>query len=143
MLGVIYSLLTVLGFALTYFVVRLATQHIRPSSVTFISATMAGIVGFALASIFLRDQLLSVSLVAFGWFCVVAFVQVLLARYLSYTSIHMAGITRATPVLSTTPLFATLFGVVFLDERVTPLLLIGTLAITAGIILIVRQQSRA
>ena len=143
MLGVVYSLLTVAGFAFTYFIVRLATQHIRASTVTLISATVSALIGFAIVAIFLREQLLGITLVAFGWFFLVAFTQVLLARYLSYTSVHWAGITRATPILSTTPLFAMILGVVFLDERVTPLLLIGTLAITAGIILIVRQQGRA
>jgi DME family drug/metabolite transporter len=55
--------------------------------------------------------------------------------FLTYSFIVTLG-SRAVPISSTTPLFSTLFGIVFLHEKVTVKSALGSLIIVVGIFLI-------
>jgi len=60
---------------------------------------------------------------ALGWF------------FLTYSFLHTSG-SQAVPISSTTPLFATVSGIVFLHEQVTAKDLLGSIIIVVGIFLI-------
>jgi len=60
---------------------------------------------------------------ALGWF------------FLTYSFLHTSG-SQAVPISSTTPLFATLSGIVFLHEHVTAKDVLGSIIIVVGIFLI-------
>ena len=60
---------------------------------------------------------------ALGWF------------FLTYSFLHTSG-SQAVPISSTTPLFATVSGIVFLHEHVTTKDVIGSIIIVVGIFLI-------
>jgi DME family drug/metabolite transporter len=55
--------------------------------------------------------------------------------FLTYSFVVTLG-SRAVPISSTTPLFSTLFGIVFLHEKVTVKSALGSLIIVVGIFLI-------
>ena len=61
-------------------------------------------------------------------------------RVLYFSGIHYLGVSRAMPLTSTMPLFATIFGVLFLGERPGPFIWFGTLLIVSGCISITYKK---
>ncbi|MDP3064435.1 MAG: DMT family transporter [Chloroflexota bacterium] len=105
----------------------------------FISMLVSLVLIMTLALIFDFHELVSVPAVAFGWLALLGVLNFLVGRYMNMSSIRMAGSSRATPVVSISPLFAATFAFIFLGERPTAMVIVGTLAVIGGIILIVTQ----
>ena len=59
---------------------------------------------------------------------------------MNVTSIRLIGASRATVVISTTPLFATAFAIIFTGESLNFLIAAGTLLIMAGVMVVVSQK---
>jgi drug/metabolite transporter (DMT)-like permease len=74
------------------------------------------------------------------WLALLGLINYPLGRLLYFTSVHLAGITRATPIVSTTPIVAISLGIIAGGETLSPMSAIGTLAIIGGIILIVSKK---
>lgn len=111
-----------------------------PSSVgTFISMLMSLALIMALALVFNVHELFSIPATALGWLALLGATNFLIGRFANMTSVQMAGSSRATPVVSVSPLFAATFAFIFLDERPTAMVLVGTLGVIGGIVLIVTQ----
>ncbi|PZC45430.1 MAG: Permease of the drug/metabolite transporter (DMT) superfamily [Chloroflexi bacterium] len=135
-MGIALALIAALCFSTGTITVRFATQHLRPTSIVAVSSLWGSAVAFVVAFIFFRDEIWALTGVAFAWFTVVAFVNFLMARLLSYTSIYLAGVVRTTPVHGSQPLWGSMFAVVLLGEEITPMLIAGTLAVTLGVMLV-------
>jgi len=58
-----------------------------------------------------------------------------LARAALYTSIGMVGVARATVAANTTPIFAAAGAALFLGERITLQLAVGTVVVVLGVVL--------
>ena len=56
-------------------------------------------------------------------------------------SIRLAGVSVVAPITSTTPVFTMILAVIFFNEVITPLLILGTLAVVAGVIILTIQKS--
>lgn len=111
-----------------------------PSAVgAFVSMLVSLALIMALALIFDFRELFSLPAVAFGWLALLGALSFLVGRYMNMSAIRMAGSSRATPVVSISPLFAGAFAFIFLGERPTAMVVVGTLAVVAGIVLIVSQ----
>lgn len=63
-----------------------------------------------------------------------------LGRLFNYTGIHRIGVSRATPVTATAPLFATAIAILFLGEGITPPVIVGTLFIVLGAVLLSHKE---
>ena len=48
-------------------------------------------------------------------------------RLLNYTSVEHIGVGKATPLIGTTPLFASITAILFMDEKITIPIMIGTI----------------
>ena len=77
---------------------------------------------------------------AFLWFLFAGVVSFALARLLNYTGVHFAGVSRATPIIGTTPLFATILAVSVGGETANAPILLGTGLIVAGLVMILTQR---
>ena len=82
-----------------------------------------------------------VPLVGFLWILLVALLTYPMGNLLNYTSVSRIGSARAVPLWSSAPVFATVLAVVFLDERPNAAIIMGIVAIVAGIIFIVSERS--
>ena len=60
-------------------------------------------------------------------------------RHCHYTGIHKLGTSRAVTLRNTFPLPAVLIGILFLGEPITPLGIVGTVSVVAGIVLTSRR----
>jgi len=139
MSAVLFALLAALGFGCQAIFARLGLQYVRPTAGTLISITASFLFVGTLALIFNAREILAISLIAIPWFILTALLHFPMGRLLNYTGTQLAGATRAVPIVGTSPLFSAIFAIAFLGERLTPLLLLGTLAIVIGAALIVSE----
>ncbi len=63
-------------------------------------------------------------------------VHFVIGRAFNYTSLHLIGANRTSPLLATNTVFAVAFGLIFLDETLTLFRAVGIAAILCGIVLI-------
>ena len=63
-----------------------------------------------------------------------------LGRMFNYTSVTLVGVSKASTVVATSPLFATILAVIILGERVSPITLLGTVAVIGGLALTLNQK---
>ena len=74
------------------------------------------------------------------WFVLLGLIQFPGGRFLNYTGIRLAGVARATSISGTSPLFAALLAILFLGEQVTSSIVLGTVAVAAGLALVMSQR---
>ena len=141
MLGIVFALLAATCWAFGAILVRLGLQYLRPTTGTWASMIPGILLVMTLALVFNLDDITTLAAVAFFWFALNGLFNFALGRFLNALSIQLAGVTRATPLFSTAPFFATILAVIFLEESVTPWLVLGTMTIVSGIILITSEQA--
>ncbi len=74
------------------------------------------------------------------WFVAVGISGPCLGRVFNYLGVARLGAARATPLISTSPLFTTVLALMFLREQITLKILLGVLCIVAGIVTLTGQQ---
>ena len=139
--GIALALLGALGWASSSIFARLGLQHVRNTTGTMISMLVGLAVVGAVAIPFYGDRIPALTLVAFGWIALMGLLNFPLGRFVSYTAIQIAGVARASPIISTSPLWATIIAVVFLNESPTLLTLVGAVAIVGGLALIMSKRA--
>ena len=139
-MAVFFALLAATLWAATSIFVRLGLRHMPSTVGTLVSLMVSFLVVFALALVLDSPVLFALPAVAFLWFAIHGVVNFLLGRLLNFTGVNLAGATRASPVIASSPLFAALFAVVFLDEHPTWIMVVGTVAIVVGVMLIVSER---
>ena len=140
MLGVVLGLSAALGFGATAVFARLGMQHIRPTSGTLVSLVVGTTITMALAFTFHWDEIFVLSGIAFLWFLLSGAINFPMGRLLNFTGVSLAGVSRASPVVGTSPLFATILAITIGGESVTLLVLLGTISIIGGLALILSQR---
>ena len=61
-------------------------------------------------------------------------------RLLNYIGVSRAGVSRASPIIGTSPLFAAALAVSIGGESLDALVILGTVLIIAGLALILSQE---
>ena len=140
MTGIIFSLLAASGFAATAVFARTALQRMSAPYGTLLSLFVSTVAAMAIAAILHPDELLGIGAVALGWLFLVGFLNFPLGRMFNYTSVTMVGVSKASTVVATSPLFATILAVIILGERVSPITLLGTVAVIGGLALTLNQK---
>lgn len=137
---VILALLVAAGFSLTTILFKLGGENIKAATSAWISLLASTLAALLFTLITDLRHLLSVSLVAVGWFAVAGFLNFTAGRLFIFQSIRYIGASRATPVYSTAPFFSMLLAVALTGEKVTPPLLLGALAIFLGLYLVMSSE---
>ena len=140
MTGIIFSLLAASGFAATAVFARTALQRMSAPYGTLLSLLVSTVAAIAIAAVLHPDELLGIGAVALGWLFLVGFLNFPLGRMFNYTSVTMVGVSKASTVVATSPLFATILAVIILGERVSPITLLGTVAVIGGLALTLNQK---
>ncbi len=105
---------------------------------TFLSLLSGLVLMIAVVAVFQRDEMADVTLKVVAIFSLVGLFNFVMGRYLNFLSISHLGVTRSTPVLATTPLFATVLAVIFLGETVNGLTLLGTGLVIGGLYMVLK-----
>ena len=140
MTGIVFSLLAASGFAATAVFARTALQRMSTPYGTLLSLFVSTVAAMIIAAVLHPDELLGIGLVALGWLFLVGFLNFPLGRMFNYTSVRMVGVSKASTVVATSPLFATILAVIILGERVSPITLLGTVAVIGGLALTLNQK---
>jgi drug/metabolite transporter (DMT)-like permease len=74
------------------------------------------------------------------WFAGVGVLGPCLGRLFNYMGVERLGATRATPLINSSPLFTTIFALIFLREQITMRIFLGVLCIVSGIAVLTGQQ---
>ena len=140
MTGILFSLLAASGFAATAVFARTALQRMSTPYGTLLSLFVSTVAAMIIAAVLHPDELLGIGVVALGWLFLVGFLNFPLGRMFNYTSVRMVGVSKASTVVATSPLFATVLAVVILGETVSPITLLGTVAVIGGLALTLNQE---
>lgn len=138
-MGITFAILSAVGYAAGALFMRLGLEYTKPLRGTFISVLASFGTVFLAALILQPEALFSLSLIAVLWFAVIGSINYALGRFLSITSTNYIGIARASSVRSTSPLFTLVLALIFLGERLTLPLFVGTLLIAFGLYLLMSE----
>lgn len=139
-LGVAFGLSASVGFAASAVFARLGLQYMRVTTGTLASLVVGAVITMVLALLIHSEQIFALSAVAFAWFLLVGFVNFPLGRLLNYTGVSLVGVSKATPIVGTNPLFATVLAISFGGETVNLPIVLGTFCIIGGLSLILSQR---
>ena len=140
MLPVIMALLAALGFALSSIFVRMAGPRVSVLTGTAVSVVASLAIAVILAMMLELPALQRISIAGLLWILLLAFINYPLGRTLNYASVRRIGAARAAPLFSSSPLWSVILAVAFLGERPNVMIIAGTVAIVAGVVLIMTER---
>jgi len=139
-MGILLAFSAAVLFAFSAILIRLALEHLRPTTSTVLSLLSGLVLVMSLALGFHWGVIKALSFGMFFWFFLSGLLNFPLGRFMNFSSVQRLGVSRALPVINSAPLFAATFAIIFLGEEMTAPLLIGTIAVMGGIILIVSEK---
>ena len=142
MSGIIIRLIASIGFGTSSVFAKISMLKMKSGTTTLISLVTSTVVTL-FASIIFTDPIEYTKLNIEIWLLLfwIAILTYFFGRLLNYTSVQYIGVSKATPIIGTTPLFASITAIIFMDEKITIPILIGTILIVLGIILITREKT--
>ena len=140
MVGVVLGLSAAVGFGSGAVFARLGLRHMRSTTGTLASLIVGTVITMAISFALYSEEILGLSGVAFLWFLLAGSINFPLGRLLNYTGVSLAGVSKATPIVGASPMFATIMAVTLGGESVNLPILLGTACIVGGIALILSQR---
>ncbi len=140
-LGMLLAVLAAIFWGGGNMFARLGLQSIKAASGAILSLTTSLVVALIIALTVEFDDLVSVSLVAIGWFALIGLLHFAVGRVFLYQGMRYIGAARATSVGGSNPLFALIIAFMFLGEIPTMLGIIGTVTIVCGLFFLLRESS--
>ena len=141
MLGIVLAITAACCWSISAVLVRLGLQGgIKPPTGTLISILSSLLVVGSLALLINFDDVSHLSPMALLWFGLVGIVNYVLGRQFDFIAISRIGVTRASPLFATAPLFAMVLAVIFIGESINPAIVIGALTIVSGLYLVIISQ---
>lgn len=135
LLGVMLSLVGAIALAGVSLFVRLGTEEGRVTDAVIFTASMNLLILLpAVAVVYYPNY--GLTRFSFVSFAAAGLTGTVLGRILRYTSIMKIGASRTEPIVTAWVIFASLLGVVVLDETLTVLHALGILCVVGGIALI-------
>ncbi len=128
------SILAAFGFGSASVFARSALQGITLLPAIWLSLVVSFLLSGALALAFAFEDLDKLSLAAFGWVIALALIQNFGGRSQNYMAINIIGASRASLFFATQAPFSALLALVFLGESVTVPVVLGTVAVVAGLL---------
>lgn len=138
--GVVLGLTAALGFGGSAVFARLGLQYMRSTTGTVISLLVGTAIMLTLALALHPDEIFALSGVVLLWLLLSAIINFPMGRLLNYTSVRLAGVSRASPIVGSSPLFALALAVTIGGESVTIPTLLGTFSIIGGLFLVLSQR---
>ncbi len=142
-IGVLLVVVAAIFWGVSNAIVRVGLQSIKAASGAILTLLGALTVTLSIALAFELKALLSVSLVAIGWFALIGILHFALGRFFLYQGIRYIGAARAVPIANSQPLFAIMFAAAFFGETLTVLAIVGALLICGGLYLLLSEGIEA
>ncbi|MFQ6111941.1 MAG: DMT family transporter [Nitrospinota bacterium] len=133
-LGELLAIGSSLSYSVTMVCLRQGMRSSSPLAATLFVNITVGTVGMVAA--LLRQTLQTSSPVPILWFMAAGFVGAGLGKLLYCIGIERMGVSRSTPIQSSTPIWGVLFAMATLGERPGAPVWLGTLCIVGGVSLL-------
>jgi len=140
LLGMLGMLVASLSYGLAGIYTRRKAQGLAPQMQSFLQLSLASLMVWTATLLFDRPLVmphLPLTWVALLWLGILGSG---IAYILFFSLLHSIGPTRATTVTYIPPLVGTLLGVIFLNERITWLAVLGGLLVIAGLAVVNMKQ---
>lgn len=139
-MSITYALIASLNFAISHILIRRGLVQSNPLAGFAISILISAVVLWSMVA---ATQPLAVFWThAIWYFAVGGLFASGLGRWLVYVSIDRLGVARSIPVVSTTPMFASILAVVIVGEHWTLGAFFGTVLIICGVVVISRTHDQ-
>ena len=140
MTGIIFALIAASGWGASAVLTKIALDKIDTRLGTIVSLFFSTVVMFSISIIFQTNEFENIELNHMKWFFAAGLFTFALGRLLNYTGVKFAGVSKSTPLVGTSTLFATILAIVLLGESPTILIGLGILLVTIGIIFITKSK---
>ena len=140
--GALIALLVPVCFGTGMVVVRIGLQHMPPNTGNFLSLVSGWLVVTLLAFAIYPSQMLDMKWIALFGFALIGFINFPVGRFFNFVSIKQLGVLKAAPILAAAPVVSTAEGIFFLNENANGVILIGTLISIAGVVVVIRGDTR-
>ena len=140
MTGILLALAAALVWGIGGVWIRIALQEIRPTTGAVFSLFIGLLLLFPLAQILHWDDVTGITAGVMLTIFFYGMANFLLGRFLNYSSISRIGLNKSIPIISSSPIFALILAVVYLDESVNAFIILGTLVVMAGVLVIVTER---
>ena len=140
MTGIALSLLAAMGFGATAVFAKVGLQGMPTRYGTLISLAVSATAAMAIAAALHPGEIVELGAVSLGWLFLVGLFNFPVGRMFNYMSVRLAGVSKASTVVATSPLFATGLAVVILGESVNAFTLAGTALIIGGLALTLYEK---
>ena len=139
-MSIYYAFIASLNFAASHILIRRGLAQSNPLAGFAISIVISALTLWAMAAATLPLAVFWTH--AIWYFAVGGLFASGLGRWLVYVSIDRLGVARAIPVVSTTPMFASIMAVLIVGEHWTLGAFFGTVLIISGVIVISRTHEQ-
>jgi drug/metabolite transporter (DMT)-like permease len=129
----VIALLAAIAYALSFILAKRGMRHSTPITITFVSLLLQTTILFIVA--FAVTGIPEIPAFIFAIFVIAGVLQAVV-RQLTYIGIEKIGAARSGPIRASVPLWSATLAIVFLGERMTTVIALGTLLVFAGIVLI-------
>ncbi len=133
-MSIFYALIASLNFAVSHILIRRGLAQSNPLAGFAISILISAVVLWSMVAVTLPLSVFWTH--AIWYFAVGGLFASGLGRWLVYVSIDRLGVARSIPVVSTTPMFASILAVILVGEHWTLGAFFGTVLIICGVIVI-------
>lgn len=136
-MGIILALVSAVGFASTYVLIRKGVRPTDPDSGLMITMTVnVAILALASAVLWLISPQPELHPMALGWFIAAGLLGPLVGRTALFVAIRLIGSSRAAAIKNNAPVVVVVTAVAFLGEELSPLALAGVLLVIGGLLLL-------
>lgn len=139
-MSVFFSLIASFGFAISHILIRRGLAESTPLAGFAISIVISFVTLWIMVAA--SVPLASFWTHAIWYFAVGGLFASGIGRWLVYVSIDRLGVARSIPVVSTTPMFASILAVIIVGENWTLGAFFGTVLIISGVIVITRTHEQ-
>ncbi len=139
-MSILYALIASLGFATSHILIRRGLARSNPLAGFAISIVISALTLWSMVAATLPLTVFRTH--AIWYFAVGGLFASGLGRWLVYVSIDRLGVARSIPVVSTTPMFASILAVLLVGEHWTLGAFFGTVLIICGVIVISRTHEQ-
>jgi uncharacterized membrane protein len=133
-MDIYFSFQAALCFSIAHILIRRGLIESNAMTGAFISLTMSAALAWLMLPFF--APLSALGTPALLIFIVAGIFAPGIGRTLSYVGIEKIGVARSVPIANSSPIFASVFAVIFLAEAWLPQNIVGTLLVIGGIVLL-------
>ncbi len=133
-MSIFYALIASLNFAVSHILIRRGLAQSNPLAGFAISILISAVALWSMVAVTLPLSVFWTH--AIWYFAVGGLFASGLGRWLVYVSIDRLGVARSIPVVSTTPMFASILAVILVGEHWTLGAFFGTVLIICGVVVI-------